>query len=537
MHHLTSILEVVVTNAIGEEITVNEVSIKTANEKIIGTYYVNFAVDPVVYTPSGDSYVNNYAALTVNEGTPIAVGSSAKFYIAIKPFVSAAGESLTLRVSTDKGICEKSLELNEGTQFVAGNIKPLKFAFDSAQTNTSDWVLVTDISEIVAGEYVIVAKTDTNTGLLPSITTSSEPVYNTSILIDEENNKIVSTVTDEMKWTFSGSTAAMTITNYEGKVLYMTNTNKGVRVGTNSTFPGWVIAAHSDGVANTFSFTSSEPNRFLGVYDNQDWRCYDTIDATNFTNGKGSSKIYLYKSVSNLPALDAPTGLSVSNDVVSWNAVANAGSYTVSVGTMSETVSETSYTYTGEAGIFNVSVVANPADAATYRPSAAATLTGVKFGNVSTVTDILTIETLGVTATSYAEGNFSGVSILSNAIYAGNCIKSSPNGAIQLRSKESNCGIITTTSGGRATKVVVTWNVAAGNDQTATGRTLNIYGSTTPYTSAADLYDTSTQGTLIGTIVCGTSTELVIEGNYPYIAMRSKDGTMYLTQIKITWEN
>lgn len=115
-------------------------------------------------------------------------------------------------------------------------------------------------------------------------------------------------------------------------------------------------------------------------------------------------------------------------------------------------------------------------------------------------------------------------------------MKSSPNGTVQLRSKE-NSGIVTTTSGGRATKVVVTWNVAAGNDQTATGRTLNIYGSTTPYTSAADLYDTSIQGTLIGTIVCGTSTELVITGDYPYIGLRSDDGAMYLNQIEITWEN
>ena len=629
MHHLTSVLEVVVTNNATEEITVSRITFKTANEKIVGRFYIDFSSDNIVYNPH-DTYAVNQASLNVTNGAPIAVGESAKFYLAIKPFTTS-DETLTLTVTTDKGVCEKSIDLTSETSFVAGNIKPLNITFDSVQTNTSDWVLVTDISEIVAGEYVIVAKTDTNTGLLPSITTSSAPVYNTSIQIDEENNKIASTVTDEMKWTFSGSTAAMTITNYEGKVLYMTNSNNGVRVGTNSTFQGWVIAAHSDGVANTFSFTSSSPSRFLGVYNNQDWRCYTEIDATNFTNGKGSSKIYLYKSVSSLPALDAPTGLSVSNDVVSWNAVANAGSYTVSVGTISETVSETSYTYTGEAGVYDVSVVANPADAASYLPSSAAILNDIKFGKpalespvvtidgttldgftaswpavanatgymvdvtsdaeginsvgsvtetpgdpykitvtglaeateyylhvyaianegytdapvvtttvttrssevLASATDILTVEGLGLTS---GYKNFSNVQLTSSAVYAGNAMKSSPNGTVQLRSKE-NSGIVTTTSGGRATKVVVTWNVAAGNDQTATGRTLNIYGSTTPYTSAADLYDTSIQGTLIGTIVCGTSTELVITGDYPYIGLRSDDGAMYLNQIEITWEN
>lgn len=537
MHHLTSVLEVVVTNNAEEEITVSRITFKTANEKIIGRFYIDFSSDNIVYTPH-DTFASNQASLNVTNGAPIAVGESAKFYLAIKPFTTSS-ETLTLTVTTDKGVCEKSIDLTSETSFVAGNIKPLNIGFTvepgtDPEPLPEGWSIVKNLNQIVDGEYVMVVKTNYGTGYLPTDETST-PTFKTDITIDEENGLITSAVTDNMKWTFSGTASSMTITNINGDALYITNTNKGVKVGTSADFR-WTIAAHTSGT-NAFSFTSSTVSRFLGVYNNQDWRCYDSIDATNFTDGKGSSKIYLYKSVSNLPALDAPTGLSVSNDVVSWNAVANAGSYTVSVGTISETVSETSYTYTGEAGIFNVSVVANPADAATYRPSAAATLTGVKFGNVSTVTDILTIETLGVTATSYAEGNFSGVSILSNAIYAGNCIKSSPNGAIQLRSKDSNCGIITTTSGGRATKVVVTWNVAAGNDKTATGRTLNIYGSTTPYTSAADLYDTSTQGTLIGTIVCGTSTELVITEDYPYIGLRSDDGSMYLNQIEITWEN
>ena len=556
MHHLTSVLEVVVTNNATEEITVSRITFKTANEKIIGRFYIDFSSDNIVYTPH-DTYAINQATLNVTNGTPIAVGESAKFYLAIKPFTTSS-ETLTLTVTTDKGACEKSIDLTSETSFVAGNIKVLNIGFTAQDTPeptpASSWKLVTSLDEIVAGEYIIVAKLNDAVGFLPTTEATSKsslPIYDRNITIDEATNTVAN-VSETMKWTFSGSTSNMTITSPEGNTLYLIDDNSGTRISNSSdknNFSGWTIAAHNvNGTVtpNAFSFSgtiiSKSSTRFLGMYHNsdtgkEDWRCYTTINAGNFTGSNGSSKIYLYKSVSSLPALDAPTGLSVSNDVVSWNAVANAGSYTVSVGTMSETVSETSYTYTGEAGIFNVSVVANPADAATYRPSAAATLTGVKFGNVSTVTDILTIETLGVTATSYAEGNFSGVSILSNAIYAGNCIKSSPNGAIQLRSKESNCGIITTTSGGRATKVVVTWNVAAGNDQTATGRTLNIYGSTTPYTSAADLYDTSTQGTLIGTIVCGTSTELVIEGNYPYIAMRSKDGTMYLTQIKITWEN
>lgn len=632
MHHLTSVLEVVVTNNAEEEITVSRIKFKTANTDVVGTYYVDFSSDDIVYNPhEAASFISNTATLNITDGTPIAVGESAKFYLAIKPFTTS-NETLTLTVTTDKGVCEKSIDLTSETSFVAGNIKPLNIGFavepgTDPEPLPKGWARISNLNQIVEGEYIIVVKTNSSIGYLPTNETST-PTFKTDITVDEENGLITSGVSDNMKWTFSGTASSMTITNINGDALYITNTNKGVKVGASADFR-WIISAHDSGVANTFMLTSSSVKRFLGVYGNQDWRCYETIGTFNENEGS-SCKIYLYLNNGALPQLDAPTNLEAnSNGTITWDAVENAGSYTVTVGSVSETVSETSYTYTGEAGIFDVSVVANPADASAFMPSAAATLTEVKFGEpaidspvvsvsgitvdgftaswpavanasgyladvttdaeglnsvgsiaetpgdpytitvtglaesteyylhvyaianegytdapvvttavttrtpdaTGTVTDILVASAFVATNTQYRD--FSGVTFTSNAIYAGNNAKTS-NGGIQLR-KSSNTqgksGIVTTASGGRAAKVVVTWESG-----TKSGRTLNIYGSNTPYTSAADLYDTSTQGTLIGTIVCGTSTELVIEGNYPYIAMRSKDGTMYLTQIEITWE-
>ena len=144
------------------------------------------------------------------------------------------------------------------------------------------------------------------------------------------------------------------------------------------------------------------------------------------------------------------------------------------------------------------------------------------------VVDVLNLGFTGVNAgTTY--DNWSGKTDASGAVYAGN--SAGDKSSIQLRSKNNNSGIVTTASGGNVRKVVVTWNSG-----TSSGRTLNVYGKDSAYTAATDLYDTSKQGTELGTIVCGTSTELVIEGNYEYIGMRSKDGAMYLTDIKITWE-
>ena len=154
-----------------------------------------------------------------------------------------------------------------------------------------------------------------------------------------------------------------------------------------------------------------------------------------------------------------------------------------------------------------------------------------KSGSVtpSEVTDVITADKLAATSTSYTD--FSNVTISSNAVYAGNNAKTA-TGAIQLRSDKSVSGIVSTTSGGKATKVSVVW---ASN--TTEGRTIDIYGNDSPYSNAADLYSTTTKGTKIGSIVCGTSTEVVIEGNYPYVGIRSNSGALYLESVSITWES
>ena len=142
------------------------------------------------------------------------------------------------------------------------------------------------------------------------------------------------------------------------------------------------------------------------------------------------------------------------------------------------------------------------------------------------VTDVLNLAFTGVTGTSYTD--WSDKEGTSGAVYAGQ--SAGANNAIQLRSNNNNSGIVTTTSGGTVKKVTVVWE-----SHTQSGRTLNVYGSNTAYSDATDLYDENTDGDLLGTIVCGTSTELVISGDYAYIGLRSLEGAMYLTQIEITW--
>jgi len=142
------------------------------------------------------------------------------------------------------------------------------------------------------------------------------------------------------------------------------------------------------------------------------------------------------------------------------------------------------------------------------------------------ITDVLDVQLTGMSGTSYSD--WSDKKASSSAVYAGN--SAAGNSSIQLRSNNNNSGVVTTTSGGYATKVVVEWNAA-----TAEGRILQVYAKNSAYTAATDLYDDAKKGTLIGTIVMGTSTELEISADYQYIGFRSASSAMYLSEVKITW--
>ena len=148
MKHLTSIIEVNVTNNSGKDLSVSSVSF-TGTEDIVGTYYINFTQTPVVYTSRGETYVSNTASLSVTGGETIADGASAKFYIAIKPFTAPDGSSLTLSVNGYK----KKVTLTKDLEFTAGHIKTLGFEFDKVQT-VFTWNLSVDSTSEATEEKI-----------------------------------------------------------------------------------------------------------------------------------------------------------------------------------------------------------------------------------------------------------------------------------------------------------------------------------------------------------------------------------------------
>ena len=145
---------------------------------------------------------------------------------------------------------------------------------------------------------------------------------------------------------------------------------------------------------------------------------------------------------------------------------------------------------------------------------------------VVSVSDVITGSDLEATGTTYAD--FSGVTKTSKAVYAGNsALNSSTN--IQLRSKNSNSGIISTRSGGKRVKSV-SIGVASGSPS------VSVYGSNTAYTGtdASVLYGDN-KGTLVATLTSST-TSVIFQSDYKYVGVCSSGGAIYLSSVTIEWE-
>ena len=137
-----------------------------------------------------------------------------------------------------------------------------------------EWVK-TDLAALKSSDvFVIVGNNGANYAMTNDKGTSSAPLISA---VTVSNDKITSTVADNIKWTISGDATDGYTFYPNGSAstwLYCTNSNNGVRVGTNDN--------------NTFTISSegylyhTGTSRYVGIYSANnvatDWRCYTSIN-------------------------------------------------------------------------------------------------------------------------------------------------------------------------------------------------------------------------------------------------------------------
>ena len=139
------------------------------------------------------------------------------------------------------------------------------------------WVK-TDASELQSGDVVVIVDQTTSTAMPNDNGTGAAPAV-TAVTLSSDQSELSGSVADKLQWVVTKSDAGYQFgvagtSNY----LYCTNTNNGVRVGTNeNNVFKWVADADNENSTEPF-LVNVATSRYIGVYNNQDWRCYTSIN-------------------------------------------------------------------------------------------------------------------------------------------------------------------------------------------------------------------------------------------------------------------
>ena len=350
MNHLTSVIKVSVTNNSGEDLTVSSVSF-TGTEDIVGTYFINFAASPVTYKSSGNAYVSPTASLTVANGEALANGSSADFYIALKPFTAKTGSTLKLAVNG----YEKTLTLKNDITFTAGHIKPLNFNYDKKNYVTIPWV--EDFSGALDKYTLVNGGTDTKT-YAENLAKGTAP----ELLVSKNGGSF----TAKVKIENNVRDFSLTFLSNNHTALDVKSDTEGVNF-TKSKDGLYYISVPADIDLFTITFYNSTKDK--------NYR----LDNISLVEG-GDPRTNLEAPKNLLAMLNEETA-NVTNSIdVVWDAVENAGAYVVTAtpivgdavvktveGGETKSCTITGLAYETE---YTISIYAKPSDTSKYKDSA-----------------------------------------------------------------------------------------------------------------------------------------------------------------------
>lgn len=505
MHHLYTLMQVNVKNSTGAEIVVTKFEMTAADADLAGVFNVESFETPSISTKSGAS-----STITVNVANgAVKAGESLPVYFVMAPLADYSGD-VTFKV-TDAGgnTYTKTVTLSNET-FAAGKYNTTPYTISSADVVEPEPANVTwDLSKDETSEAsASVIAWDSDYVSMNSTRASSSTTA--------ANNYYPGTTDKTYTSTRFYKGNSLTIAPKAGYKI-----TSAVFTATTESFASalkgsdWVNASVT---VNSTDVTVTPTNGAQSVTATIGGNCGFTSVVVYYAENEGGEE----------PETKTLVSITVDNPKIEYT----VGDAFVAPDVTATYDDESTETVTGAtftdydmatAGTYTVTVSYTEGEV-TAKTTYQITINELTAG----VTDVLTRAVTGITNTSYS--GWSGKTLTSSAVYAGQ--SAGGNDAIQLRSNNSNSGIVTTESGGYVKKMVVTWN-----SNTAEGRTLNVYGKNSAYSAATDLYDDNKKGTLLGTIVCGKSTELEITGNYQYIGLRSADGAMYLDEIKIIWSS
>lgn len=526
-------------------VAITELKLKdlTAGEKVSKVTVISDSEHPIAgkYTQSstddstGDwSESSNKIVVSFGESKTVDGKGVLNLSIVTRPIKEA---SVKVLVETESGLKYRKVTASALT-LLADVVKAQGIGLtpvSEAVHEEDGWYLVTDASELFDGDEIRIActsenmmagdfavdnsKTQTylancavsfNEGKLTGVTPGSEPQIFT--LAEGYGKWNITTANGKL-----GATAAKSLKYNEGSL------NWGISIGDEGVA---TISSETDGYGD-IQYNASSP-RFL-----------------NYTSGQTDIQIFKKYGTPEDPVIKIARTASFSTEKATVTIGAQGNVFPVlsfepeeaTGGEQTWTSSNTEVATVDNAGNVTLltdgttTIIVQITESETYQPCEASYELTVKPAEVQGM-DIIDNDFVGNPGsyTSWKDKTSSS----SGKTYAGNSTTKTNTNNIQMRATKPSGIVVTASDGGKvARKITVKWD-------TSTDRTIDVYGKDSAYSSedgARDLYDNSTDGDKLGSIVYGTSTELEIEGDYEFIGLRSNSGALYVESITIQWED
>jgi hypothetical protein len=250
------------------------------------------------------------------------------------------------------------------------------------------WVK-SDLADLTSVDQVVIVDLNSNTAMTNNNGTKKAPTA-TAVTLSTDGSELTSTVADNLKWKVNKSGGEYKFHPYgtSDSSLYCTNANNGVRVGTNTNN---TFTIYSKG--NYVGLYNVGTKRYIGVYNKQDWRCYNST-----TTNISTTHIAYFKLTSSEPGKTI-TSLSFGDnaDKTFWKDDTEGTTFTQTA-TLTPAVEGAKITYSSSNE--NVAVVdANSGEVVVSTDKAAtATITATYAGDDahagSTATYTITVEPL-----------------------------------------------------------------------------------------------------------------------------------------------
>ncbi|MBQ6286585.1 MAG: Ig-like domain-containing protein [Bacteroidales bacterium] len=258
---------------------------------LVGSHTLNVE-DKVVADPDGQT---NEIVLNVSE-LAISSDNTLEVWAGLLPETIT---SLTVVLETDAATYTREITgISKTFKQNKRNILGIKME-DAVRAAKEEelWVKKSITSIKSSDVFVIVGNNGENYALSNDKSTNAAPE---AVKVSVSGNALTANPTDNIKWTLESTSTGYIFhpNGDDSKWLYCTNTNNGVRVGTNEANL-FVLDADSGYLKHVGT------SRFLGIYaTTPDWRCYTSSTATNI---KDQTFSFYVKSTGDEPVLNPVT--------------------------------------------------------------------------------------------------------------------------------------------------------------------------------------------------------------------------------------